>query len=79
MKRVGTREGRVENGDNRLLSDEGISVESNVNIVLPDLDPQRTYKVMSPRLARPEQAKDFVHQVVEEVPDTGPLKGDDSK
>ena len=62
MKELATHEGRVENGDVTLPSDEGISDQGSLNILLPDLDPQRTYKIMSPRFAHPEEAKDFVKE-----------------
>jgi len=60
----------VESGDVTLPSEEKTPDETGVNVLLPDLDPQRTYKVMSPRLAHQEEAKDFVHEVIEEAPDT---------
>ena len=75
MKKLATHEGRVETGDVSLPSDEDIPDEGRVNILLPDLDPERTYKVMSPRLVHPEQAKDFVHEVIEGTPDDGPDDG----
>ena len=62
-------EGRVENGDVTLLEEEDIPDENGVTVLLPDLDPQRTYKVMSPRLAHPEQAKDFEEQVIDGTQD----------
>ena len=71
MKKVATHEGRVENGDVTFHEDENIPDENGVTVLLPDLDPQRTYNVMSPRLAHPEEAKDFVDEVIEETPDTG--------
>ena len=68
MKKLGTNESRVENID--VASPvEDIPGETGVSVLLPDLDPQRTYKVMSPRLAAPEQAKDFVKLLVEETPE----------
>jgi len=67
MRKRATEESMVESGDVILPAEEEISDETGVNVLLPDLDPQRTYKVMSPRLAHPEQAKDFVKQVIDET------------
>jgi hypothetical protein len=67
MRKRATEESMVESGDVTLPAEEEISDETGVNVLLPDLDPQRTYKVMSPRLAHPEQAKDFVKQVIDET------------
>ena len=69
MRKHATDESMVESGDVTLPAEAEIPDETGVNILLPDLDSQRTYKVMSPHLAQPEQAKDFVHEVTEESPD----------
>ena len=42
------------------LSDNG-----EVRIDLPPLDPNRAYRICSPRLKHPEQAKDFFTQMIE--------------
>jgi hypothetical protein len=47
------------------LNEEEDASESGVMVLLPDLDPRRIYKVMSPRLVHPEQAEDFVKEVIE--------------
>lgn len=70
MRRLGTYEGTAENGDITWPEDEDASDKTGTYVLLPDLDPERTYKVMSPRLAHSEQAKDFVQVVIEETPDT---------
>jgi hypothetical protein len=69
MKKLTTHEGELENGDVTLPSLDDIPDQGRMHIWLPDLDPQRTYQVMSPRLAHPEQAEDFVHEIIEETPD----------
>lgn len=48
--------------------EEDTPEKTHVKVVLPDLDPQRTYRGMSPRLAHPEQAKDLVKEAIEETP-----------
>jgi hypothetical protein len=58
--------------ESRVESDDGIEEtldETRVSVLLPDLDPQRTYKVMSPHLVHPEEAKDFFKELVEESAD----------
>jgi hypothetical protein len=40
-----------------------------VYVLVPDAGARRTYKVMSPRLAHPEQAKDFELQIIEAATD----------
>jgi len=61
--------GTAENGDITFREKENIPDENGVTVLLADLDPQRAYKVMSPRLAHKNQAKDFAHEVIEEAPD----------
>ena len=69
MKKLATHQDLVENEGVTLPANEDICDETGVTVLLRDLDPQRTYNVMSPRLAHPEEAKDFVHDVIEEAPD----------
>jgi len=69
MRKRATEESMVESGDDTLPADEEISDQTGVKVLLPDLDPKRTYKVMSPRLAHPEQSKDFEKQVIDETQD----------
>jgi hypothetical protein len=68
MRKYATDESVVENGRVALPLEADVSGETTV-VVLPDLDPQRTYKVMSPRLVHPKEAKDFFKELVEESPD----------
>ena len=71
MRKPATDESVVENGRVASPLEADVTDETTL-IVLPDLDPQRTYAVVSPRLAHKEQAKDFVLEVIEETPDDGP-------
>lgn len=71
MRKPATDESVVENGRVALPLEADVFDETTL-VVLPDLDPQRTYKVMSPRLVHPEEAKDFAKELVEESPDDGP-------
>jgi hypothetical protein len=68
MKKMDTNEDISENGDVASVLQTYVSEETAVT-VLPNIDSKRTYKVMSPRLAHKNQAKDFVHEVIEEAPD----------
>ena len=68
MSKLATYEGVVENGHVTLPPDADIPDKTRVYILVPN--PDRTYKVMTPRLAYPEQAKDFLKlEVIDESDD----------
>lgn len=67
MRKLATYEGIVENGHVTLPPDADIPDKTRVYVLVPDAAAHRTYKVMSPRLAHPEQAKDFELQVIDET------------
>lgn len=71
MRKLATYEGVVENGHVTLPPDADIPEKTRVYVLVPDADAQRKHKVMSPRLAHPEQAKDFELQVIEDTTDAG--------
>jgi len=54
-----TFEGVVENGQIKLPENVHIPERTKVYIVVPGMGESTPVRVMSPRLARPEQAKDF--------------------
>jgi hypothetical protein len=67
---VMTLEGIVENGRIRLREDVALPERATVYVIVPGVaaaPPRPPARVASPRLARPEQAADFVKQVVEQV------------
>jgi hypothetical protein len=66
---ISTIEGIVENGQIRLLGNVALPEHAKVYIVVPGLDTTPTARIMSPRLAHPEQATDFVKQVFEVTAD----------
>lgn len=72
-----TLEGIVENGRIRLREDVALPERATVYVIVPDVDatlPRRpAARIASPRLARPEQATDFVKQVIEGPADAGKL------
>jgi hypothetical protein len=54
----------------RLTAAELAQVQAKLReLVEPSRDVSRSSRIHSPRLARPEQAKDFIKQVVELTPD----------
>jgi cystathionine beta-lyase family protein involved in aluminum resistance len=54
----------------RLSAAELAQVQAKLReLVEPSHDPTRATRIQSPRLAQPEQMKDFIKQVVELVPD----------
>ncbi len=71
MRKLATHEGVVENGHVTLPPEADIPENTRVYVLVPDADAPRTYKVMSPRLAHPEQAKDFEKLVIEDITDAG--------
>jgi hypothetical protein len=65
---VMTIEGVVENGQVRLPPGVSLPEKVTVYVVVPGviaIETPRTAHIHSPRLAHPEQAKDFVKTVVE--------------
>jgi hypothetical protein len=67
----GPIEGIVENGQIRLLENIQLPENTRVYLVLAEAEDSRTAHVYSPRLAHPEQAGDFVKQVLEVSTDAG--------
>jgi hypothetical protein len=67
--KASTDEVIVENG--QFAPPEAVQVPEQeiIHILLPELEENRTYRMMSPRLAHPEQAAEFVMKVTEEPPD----------
>jgi hypothetical protein len=66
---VSTFHGVVKNGQIRL--DEKVTLPENaeVYVVVPDFESLPRARVHSPRLAHPEQAADFVKQIVQVADD----------
>lgn len=62
---IATFEGIVENGVIRLRDDVTLPEQTRVYVVIPEFDATPQAHVYSPRLVHPEQAGDFVKQVVE--------------
>ena len=66
---IQTLEGIVENGRIRLEDDVTLPEHTKVYVIIPEFKSGRPVRIMSPRLAHPEQAADFVLQVIEVPPD----------
>jgi hypothetical protein len=64
-----TLEGVVENGRIQLTDDVTLPEHTKVYVIIPELKSGRPARIMSPRLAHPEQAAYFVKQLVEVPPD----------
>lgn len=58
-------EGIVENGRIRVLGDVMLPENAHVYIILSTPQTMPLKRILSPRLAHPEQASDFVKQVLE--------------
>lgn len=68
---VVTLEAIVEDGQIRLPSNVRLPDRTKVYVVVPGLEVERVVRIASPRLARPDQAVDFVLEVVEAEPNAG--------
>jgi hypothetical protein len=66
-----TLEAVVEGGPIRLPNDVRLPDQTKVYIVIPGIQVERAGRIASPRLARPEQAADFVLEVSEAEADAG--------
>lgn len=64
-----TVEGIIENGQIRLCEPIILPEHTKVYVVMPDVAPVSQAHTVSPRLVHPEQAADFIKQVIELAPD----------
>jgi hypothetical protein len=71
MRKLATYEGVVENGQVRLPPNADIPEKTRVYVLVPDVETKNPLYIASPRLVRPEQAKDFEKQVIEDTTDAG--------
>jgi len=62
---VKTFEAVVHNGTIQLPDDVPLRNNSKVFVIVPDMPGRPTAHLVSPRLANPDQAKDFRKQVME--------------
>ena len=69
--KVATYEAIVEDGQIKLLEPADLPEHSKVYVVVAGIEDRPMIRVMSPRLARPEQAGDFVKEIFEESQDAG--------
>lgn len=66
---VTTFEGVIEGGIIRLRGNVKLPERTRVYVIVPNLNVALLARIASPRLAHPEQAVDFVKEVVEIEPD----------
>lgn len=71
MRKLATYEGVVENGHVTLPPNADIPDKTRVYVLVPDVDTQRISYIASPRLVHPDQAKDFVKEIIEDTTDAG--------
>ena len=71
MRKLATYEGVVENGHVTLPPNADIPEKTRVYVLVPDAEGKRIPRIFSPRLVNPEQAKDFVKEIVEDATDAG--------
>ena len=68
---VVTFEGIVEHGQIRLAPNVSLPDNTKVYVVVPGLEIEPVHRLVSPRLARPEQVSGFAMKVTEQDPDAG--------
>jgi hypothetical protein len=68
---VATFEGIVEGGQIRLKTGVRLPDRTRVFVIVPDLRVETAARVVSPRLAHPEQSADFAMTIVEDPADAG--------
>jgi hypothetical protein len=66
---VTTIEGVIENGRIRLPATVRLPERAKVYVIIPDVEVQSVAYIGSPRLVHPEQAADFIKEVIEEPSD----------
>ena len=69
--KVLTYEATVENGQIRLSEPAHLPEHAKVYVVVPSAEEVPRFFLRSPRLAHPEQAIEFVKEVIEYGPDAG--------
>ncbi|OJW18693.1 MAG: hypothetical protein BGO49_23500 [Planctomycetales bacterium 71-10] len=63
--KVTAYEATIENGQVKILGTASLPEHARVYIIAPDADPGPTrLHVRSPRLVRPEDARDFIKEVI---------------
>jgi hypothetical protein len=71
IMKVTTFQGVVENGQIRLPVDAILPENATVYVVIPDPGQPGIPRVVSPRLAHPEQASDFQMELIEGTSNAG--------
>ncbi len=66
---ITTYEGVVEKGKIRLKMSVRLPEKAKVYVIVPDLQVEKTAKLLTPRLVNPKQAKDFKMEISEDIPD----------
>ena len=64
-----TFEGVVEHGQIRLNAGVRLPEKAKVYVVIPDVQVERSARIISPRLAHPAQSSDFELEIIEEPSD----------
>jgi hypothetical protein len=69
--KVVTYEATVENGQIKLSEPAHLPEHARVYVVVAGVEEVPKFFMRSPRLARPEQARDFVKEIMEDEPNAG--------
>jgi hypothetical protein len=68
---ISTFEGYVEHGQIRVPDNIRLPDNTKVYVLVPEVGTIPSARILSPRLARPEQASDFAKEVTEISTDAG--------
>ncbi len=66
-----TLEGIVEKNQIRLKADVRLPERAKVYVIIPDVQIEQVARIVSPRLAHPDQKGDFTMEIVEESANAG--------
>ncbi len=67
--KVSTYEGTVENGQIKLSEGVHLPEHAKVYVILPGVEETSVIHIWSPHLAKPEQAADFMKEVIKDPGD----------
>ena len=66
---IATYEGVIKNGQIHLKTDVQLPDKTVVYVVIPGMENHQTLRMMSPRLAKPEQVMEFIKEMEEVITD----------
>ena len=68
---IATYQAVVDQGQIRLKDKVRLPEQATVYVIVPEFQAEQVVNILSPRLVHPEEAEDFVLEVIEEPRDAG--------